>query len=162
MLGIPFEVIPCPQDCGKECGAALERCPIYPNLPEEYQEICKENLHLLQYLKCLPEDGFGIPAFYKKITRSLKGTKDPNLIYEVGGGVFVHVLANPEDIRDYYIAIEPSLVDAQDDTLDEIEIRLADYVEELEGVEDASKRLEIIMDIVDRIVTVTGKIHVSD
>jgi flagellar protein FlaI len=157
MLGLPFEVIPCPQDCGKECGASLDRCPLYPKLPEEYKEICQENLHLLQYLKCLPEDGFGIPAYYEKITRSLKGTKDPNLIYNIGGGVFVHVLANPEDIRDFYIAIEPSLVDAQDDTLDEIEMRLADYVEELEGIEDSSKRLEIIMNIVDRIVTVSGK-----
>ena len=44
----------------------------------------------------------------------------------MGGGVFVHVLANLEDVRDNYIAVEPSLVDAQDSTLDEIELRLAD------------------------------------
>ena len=157
MLGIPFEVKPCPQECGNECGANLDKCPFYPKLSAEYQEICQENLHLLQYLKCLPEDGFGIPDYYEKITRSLKGIKDPNLIYQVGGSVFVHVLANLEDIRDYYIAIEPSLVDAQDSTLDDIEMRLADYVEELEGIDDASKRLEIIMDIVDRLVVVSGK-----
>jgi len=154
MLGLPFEVVPCAQDCGKECGANLEKCPVYPKLPAEYQELCVENLHLLQYLKCLPEDGFGIPVYYEKVTRSLKGTKDPNLIYNVGGGIFVHILANPEDIRDYYIAIEPSLVDAQDDTLDDIEMRLADYVEELEGIEDASQRLKVIMNIVDRIVVI--------
>jgi flagellar protein FlaI len=162
MLGLPFEVAPCPQDCGKECGVALDRCPVYPKLPDELKELCNENLHLLQYLKCLPEDGFGIPTYYEKITRSLKGTKDPNLIYSVGGGVFVHILANPEDIRDYYIAIEPSLVDAQDDNLDDIEMRLADFVEELEGIEDASQRLKIIMDIVDRIVVVGSAAKASN
>jgi flagellar protein FlaI len=156
LIRLPFEIKPCPQDCGKECGVSLDKCPTYTKLPAELQEVCKENLHLLQYLHNLPADGFGIPQYYEKITRSLKGTKDPNLIYQVGGGVFIHVLANPEDVRDYYIAIEPSLVDAQDDTLDEIELRLADFVEELEGIEDSSKRLEIIMGIVDRLVSIRG------
>jgi flagellar protein FlaI len=157
VLLAPFEIKPCPQDCGKECGMSLDKCPIYAKLPPEFQEVCKENLHLLQYLRCLPEDGFGIPTYYEKITRSLKGTKDPNLIYQVGGGVFVHVLANPDDIRDYYIAVEPSLVDAQESILDEIELRLADFVEELEGIDEAKKRFEIIMGIVDRLVDVSGK-----
>jgi flagellar protein FlaI len=158
MLRLPFEIKPCPQECGTECGANLDRCPVYPKLSPEFQEVCKENPHLLQYLHMLPDDKMGIPEYYEKVTRSLKGTKDPNLIYNVGGGVFVHVLANPEDVRDYYVAVEPSLIDAQDTTLDDIELRLADYVNELEGVADSSKRLEIIMDIVDRIVVITSNI----
>jgi len=157
MLRLPFEIKACPGECGKECGAALEKCPIFAKLPPEFQEVCKENPHLLQYLRMLPEDKIGIPDYYEKVTRALKGTKDPNLIYNVGGGVFVHILANPEDVRDYYVAVEPSLVDAQDSTLDEIELKLADYVEELEGVDDSAKRLEIIMGIVDRIVSVSGQ-----
>ena len=154
MLKLPFEIKPCPQECGKECGVSLDKCPIYPKLPAKLQEVCKENPHLLQYLHALPLDKIGIPEYYEKVNRSLKGKKDPNLIYKVGGGVFIHVLANHEDIRDHYIAIEPSLVDAQDNALDEIELRLADYVEELEGITDSSKRLEVIMGIVDRLVVV--------
>jgi len=157
MLRLPFEIKACPGECGKECGSAVEKCPIYSKLPAEFQEVCKENPHLLQYLRMLPEDKIGIPQYYEKVTRALKGTKDPNLLYSVGGGVFVHVLANMDDIRDYYIAVEPSMIDAQDSTLDEIELKLADYVEELEGVVDSGKRLEIIMDIVDRVVTVSGR-----
>ncbi len=151
---LPFELEQCPQECGKECGTATERCPVFSKLSEELQEVCKENPHLLQYLHCIPENGNGLPAYYEKVTRSLKGTKDPNLIYKVGDGVFVHICANLNDIRDYYIAIEPSLVDAQNENLDEIELRLADYVEELEGIEDPKKRLEIIMNIVDRVVNI--------
>jgi flagellar protein FlaI len=160
MLHLPFEIKACPQDCGKECGANLEKCPIFPKLPADFQEVCKENPHLLQYLHMLPLDKISIPTYYDKVTRKLKGTKDPNLIYRVSGGVFIHVLANPEDIRDYYIAVEPSIIDAQDSTLDEIEAHLADYVEELEGVAESSKRLEIIMGIVEKIVSIDDhKIH---
>ncbi|MFH1646262.1 MAG: type II/IV secretion system ATPase subunit, partial [Chloroflexota bacterium] len=156
MLGLPFEIKPCPGDCGKECGTYLEKCPVFSKLPPEFQEVCKQHPHLLQYVRILPTDKVGIPQYYEKVTRKLKGTKDPNLIYNVGGGVFIHVLANLNDIRDYYIAVEPSLIDAQEKNLDDIELRLAEYVEELEGVADSSKRLEIIMGIVDRIVSVSG------
>jgi flagellar protein FlaI len=154
MLHLPFEIKNCPQDCGMQCGANLEKCPIFPQLPADFQEVCKQNLHLLQYLHMLPSDKIAIPKYYEKVTRSLKGTKDPNIIYKVSGGVFIHVLANLEDIRDYYIAVEPSIIDAQNNTLDDIELRLVDYVEDLEGVADSSKRLEIIMGIVEKIVSI--------
>jgi archaeal flagellar protein FlaI len=156
MLKLPFEIKPCPGECGQECGAAMEKCPIYPELPPEFQKACKESPHLLQYLRMLPIDKIGIPQYFEKVTRAQKGNKNPNLIYRVGGGVFVHIMANHEDIRNNYIAVEPSLINAQDATLDEIEQRLADHVEELEGVDDSSKRFGIIMDIVDRLVTVNG------
>ena len=156
MIHLPFETEPCPQDCGGVCGTKLEKCPVLSKLPADFQEVCKNNLHLLQYLHMLPLDKMEIPTFYEKITRKLKGTKNPNLIYDINGGVFIHIMANPEDIRDYYIAVEPSIIDPQGSTLDEIELRLADYVDELEGVADSAKRLEIIMEIVDRIVTING------
>jgi flagellar protein FlaI len=156
MLKLPFEIKPCPGECGKECGTAVEKCPIFSKLPPDFQEACKESPHLLQYLLMLPIDKIGIPQYFEKVTRAQKGNKNPNLIYKVGGGVFVHIMANHEDIRNNYIAVEPSLINAQDDTLDEIELRLADHVEELEGVDDASRRFEIIMNIVDRLVTVDG------
>jgi len=159
MLHLPFEIKNCPQDCGAQCGANLEKCPIFPQLPADFQEVCKQNLHLLQYLHMLPSDKIAIPKYYEKVTRSLKGTKDPNIIYQVSGGVFIHVLANLEDIRDYYIAVEPSIIDAQNNTLDDIELRLVDYVEDLEGVADSSKRLEIIMGIVEKIVSIDD--HIS-
>ena len=134
MLHLPFEMKPCPGDCGSPCGVAMDRCPVYPKIPPEFQKACQENPHLLQYVRMLPLDKTGMPAYYLKVTRSLKGTKDPNLIYPVGMGVFVHILANKEDIRDYYVAVEPSLLDHQTDTLEKLELRLADCVEELEGI----------------------------
>jgi len=103
-----------------------------------------------------------IPQYLEKVSRKQKGIKNPNLIYNIGHGVYVHILANPEDIRDFYIAVEPSIVDPQAKTLDEIEQHLADYVEELEGVEDPTKRLEVIMKIVDRIVIIDNTIKMAE
>jgi flagellar protein FlaI len=157
MLHLPFEIKPCPQKCGKVCGKNLEKCPVFPKLSPEFQEVCRENLHLLQYLLMLPLDKMEIPIYYEKITRKLTGTKDPNIIYKVGGGVFVHVMSNPEDIRDYYISIEPSIIDAQNLLLDEIEFQLAEHVEELEGITEPSKRIQIIMEIVDKIVYIDNQ-----
>ncbi len=157
-LQLPFEIAPCPGDCGKECGTATHLCPIFDQLEPDLQQVCQAYPHLLQYLRMLPEHGVGIPEYYAKISRALKEIKDPNLIYPVGGGVFIHILANPADIRDYYLAIEPSFIDSETELLDRIENRLADFVEELEGVEEAGKRFEIIMGIVDRVITITADV----
>jgi flagellar protein FlaI len=157
MYRLPFDMKACSQECGKLCGIALDKCPIYPKLPPEFQEVCKQNLHLLQYIHMLPLDKMGIPTYLEKVSRKQKGIKDPNLIYKVGSGVFIHILANHDDIRDFYIAIEPSIIDPQSKTLEEIENHLADYVDELEGVADSAKRLEVIMQIVDRIVAIDNE-----
>ena len=157
MIDLPFELKPCPRECGKECGEKLDSCPTYQKLPDPLKEQCQNNLHLLQYLQAVVAADLSIPEFYEKITRSLKGTKNPNLLYPAGDDVFVHILANMEDVRDHYIAVEPSLADGQDNFLDDIEQRLADYVEELEGITDPTKRLEVVMKIVDKIVVVRKK-----
>ncbi len=107
MFRLPFELKQCPQDCGKECGVSLTDCPTYQKLPESLQEKCKENLHLLQYLHGFPMDEFGIPEYYEKLNRSLKGKKDPNLIYPVDSETFIHIMPNPADVRDHYIPVEP-------------------------------------------------------
>ncbi|MDD5127422.1 MAG: type II/IV secretion system ATPase subunit [Dehalococcoidales bacterium] len=154
MIQLPFEFKSCPQECGKVCGTDVDRCPTYKKLPPPLQEVCKKSPHLLNYLHAFPMDNLGIPEYYAKVGRNLKGKKNPNLIYPAGTDVFIHILANPEDVRDHYIAVEPSLTDAQDSFLDEIEGRLADYVEELEGITDPAKRLEVVMSIVDKVVVV--------
>jgi flagellar protein FlaI len=105
----------------------------------------------------LPVKEIGLPEYYEKLDRSMKGIKNPNLLYPVEAKTFIHILANREDIRDHYIPVEPSLPMENMGTgqlLDEIEDRIADYVDELEGIENAEKRLEAILRIVDKVVTV--------
>lgn len=79
MLKLPFEIKPCSGDCGKECGAALEKCPIFPDLPADFQAACRESPHLLQYLRMLPPDKIALPQYFEKVTRAQKGNKNPNI-----------------------------------------------------------------------------------
>ncbi len=65
----------------------------------------------------------------------------------------MHILANPQDIRDHYIPVEPSLYAPMDDKIKEIEERLADHVGELEEIEP-SKRFEVIAKLIDRVVLI--------
>ncbi|MDD4858704.1 MAG: type II/IV secretion system ATPase subunit [Dehalococcoidales bacterium] len=154
MLKLPFEFKSCTQECGKICGTEVEHCSTYQKLPPPIQEVCKKSPHLLNYLHAFPIDKLGMPEYFAKVGRSLKGKKNPNLIYPAGSDVFIHILSNPEDVRDHYVPIEPSLADGQEDFLDQIEARLADYVEDLEGITEAAKRLEVVMQIVDKVVNV--------
>ncbi len=156
MLNGPFELKPCPQSCGHECGANLPDCPTYRTLPGEFQTKCGENLHLLRYMHALPLEEIGMPNYHATLSRGMKGTKNINLIYPTSGETFVHILANPEDIRDYYIPVEPSVAEDLDGKLDEIETGVADSVEELEGIRDEGERVEAILDLMDRMVTVGG------
>ena len=61
MIKLPFELKPCPKECGAECGARIDKCPTYQQLPAPLKEVCQVNLHLLQYLHSTLEAGFGIP-----------------------------------------------------------------------------------------------------
>ncbi len=154
MPTLPFEFKLCSQKCKKECGANLARCPTYGKLPKLLQEKCRENLHLLQYLQSFPLEKFGVPEYYEKLERSMKSIKNPNLVYPVAQNVFIHILGNPEDIRNFYIPIEPSLFGQMNGLLERIEELLTEFVDELEDIHDDNERLEVILAIVDRLVHV--------
>jgi len=157
LFRLPFEPRLCPGNCLKTCGVPMNRCPVFPALPAALKAACQGNLHLLQYLHMLPVKKVGLPDLYEKLDRSLKGMKDPNLLYPVDKNTFIHILANHEDIRDHYIPVEPSLpteILGTGDLLDQIEDRIADYVEDLEGLKGPKQRLEAILKIVDKVVTV--------
>jgi flagellar protein FlaI len=160
MSGIPFKLTECAQECGAECGTRLTSCPVYGQLPPELQEQCQVKTHLLLYLHSVPLEELGMPQFFTKLNRGLKSLKNRNLIYMVDDEIFIHILANPEDIRDYYIPIEPCLFGSVESLMDKVEKRLVNFVEELATVEDNVSRLKVILDIVDRLVVVddgTGK-----
>jgi archaeal flagellar protein FlaI len=152
---LPFKFKPENRECGKACGSNLEACPTFQKLPENLKTKCKENLHLLQYLHRLPDEA-GTPEFLEKLVKGKTGTTARNLIYEAGGGIFVHILNNSNDIRDHYIPIEPCLLEPVDEKLLKVEERLADFVDELEGIDDDKKRIEIILGITEKLVEINN------
>lgn len=134
---------------GDNCSGDLESCALYRMLPVNAKEYCKNSPHLLEYLHIFPVDEFGIPLFFSELKRDLKSMKEPNLIYPAKDGLFVHIFYDPNDVRAYYIPIEPSFLHNISDLMAAVEVKLVDLLDALEedpvSDEDRTRVLQELM-----------------
>jgi archaeal flagellar protein FlaI len=142
MDALPFNPLPAPVN-GKR-----SREEVRSRFSLEVQEFVgrEENSHILDYICRLPPEQIEIPEFPLKISRAMKGIKHPNLIYPIGKGLAVHIYPDKEDIRNYYIPIEPCLFQNLDSTLEAVEKLLIDVIHDedvdTKDVEEKKKLLE--------------------
>jgi flagellar protein FlaI len=130
-------------------------CPVFRLLPLPLQEESRDKGHLLEYLHALPVADVGIPDYYPKLDRSMSDWKNPNLIYPVKDGLYIHVYPDETDIRDYYIAIEPGMLLDSEELIEEVEEHLVDYVAELDDTDGQEiDRTKTLMKILDKICLV--------
>jgi flagellar protein FlaI len=101
--------------------------------------------HLLAYLTRLDVDTIGAPDFYAEASRKIANAPDKNLIYGVGNGFFVHILSDPDDARDSYIAINPAMAADLSDVAPRMERILLDYVDELEATETDEEKKAVLL-----------------
>ena len=150
---LPFEVKE-----GHSHQGGVTNCPVFKMLPAPLQQESEANGFLLDYIHLLPVDEVGIPEYYTQLDRNLGDKKSPNLIYPVGNGLYVHIYPDPNDSRDYYIAIEPGMLNDNRALVDELEDHLVDYVEELEDSDGAPlDRGRILRSILNKVVVVVVK-----
>ncbi len=71
--------------------------------------LIQKNTHLKKYLSDIKKKKFEDPVFYFKLSRELKETKNPNLIYPTIGLVFIHIYKQEGSDFINYHAIEPDL-----------------------------------------------------
>jgi len=120
-------------------------------LPSDFRDQTEQFRHLGAYVSKLPIDDIGIPEYLGFVSRGSDTQKKRNLLYPVGGGVFIHVVHDPEDTRDYYLAVEPSLAPGVEEIVNDIDVQLMDYIDELRSAEGAEGRLDVILRAVDEI-----------
>jgi flagellar protein FlaI len=106
----------------------LKTCNLYKLLPPEMKHEVEINLHLLEYLHILPIDTMGIPRYVSKLESKHGDKEDANLIYKVNDQIYVHIYPNKNDIRDFYIPIEPILLTGVGSRIKEMEIKLVDHL----------------------------------
>ncbi len=134
MFKLPFEIKPCPQDCGKVCGEALDKCPVFPSFRPNFRKSARKTCTFSSTCTCFRWIKSGFRSISKKLRGSRRATKTPILFIKSATG-FSSMFWLTLKISETTISpSNPALSIAQDNTLDEIEERLADYVEELEGV----------------------------
>jgi len=139
----------------QECLLNVETCALYRMLPANAKEFAQKFPHLLEYLHIFPVDEFGIPLFFSELKRDIKGIKDPNLIYAAKPPIFVHIFFDPNDVRNFYIPIEPSFMHNVKAFLPAIEIKLVDLLDSLdEDPETAEQRAIVLKRLLQEIIHV--------
>jgi flagellar protein FlaI len=152
MTNLPFSG----EGTSHQHGAGAEQCSLHGLLPPALQERTAEAPHLLEYLHKVPIAEVGVPEYYPELNRKLGDLKQPNLIYPVGDGLFVHIFPDQSDARDYYISIEPSSVGDLESILEQLERRLMDYVDALERAETPEDKAEVLRRAVRENTAVTS------
>ncbi|MHC1610530.1 MAG: type II/IV secretion system ATPase subunit [Candidatus Methanospirareceae archaeon] len=129
----------------------LTRCGLYQLLPPEGKRHVEESRHVLQYLHMLPIDTIGTPKFYPRLTRRMRAIKHPNLIYPVNQEISVHICPDKEDVRDYYIPIEPVVFNNFDDLIAEVEEKISVLVDKYEEPKSAEEKKFILEQCIDAV-----------
>ena len=146
-MGLPFTI---------EAGARGEvcrgsQCAVRSLLPDELQERAEAAPHLMEYLHLMPIKDIGVPDYYEKLDRKLGNLDYRNLIYRIDEELFIHIYPDPADARDYYVAIEPAMLENVQPLLGAIERDLLNYVEELEAAETEEEKEQVLFRAVDEL-----------
>ena len=150
IVELPFEV-----DTSNEGHDAedLFSCTLYKMLPEQMQSISREFVYLLEYLHGLPIQDIGIPEYHTTLNRSMTDAGKINLIYPIEGGLFIHLLDDPQGGRGYYISVEPRFSSGLDEAAikRKVDVQLLDYAMEFEGADTVEEQRQVLEDILDRL-----------
>ena len=125
-------------------------------LPDDLQEKSRERPHLWGYLHDLNVEDVGVPDFTVALGNEHKEIDRPNLVYEAGKGIFIHIMPDDSDARDFYIPIEPNRVPNLNVKLTEVDSRLVDFVSDLHDADDPEKRAKVLVSLVDEICEVSS------
>ena len=129
---LPFNVV---DASDHECDR--ESCELVQQLPTALKEAAFEYSFLLRYLHTLPIAEIGLPIYHEELEKSDGDEESPNFIYKANTGeIFFHTYPDPEGIRDWLIAIEPSVEHPQFPAImADIEEAMIEYTAELESAE---------------------------
>lgn len=133
----------------------IESSALYKMLPANAKEYVKASPHLLEYLHVFPVNTYGIPLFLSELKKDLRTLTTPNLIYPVNETTFVHILPDPDDVRNFYIPIEPSFLHSVSSLLPCVESKLIDLIDGLETDPTTDKeRAEVIKNMLASIAVI--------
>ena len=148
-ITLPYKV----EENAEAHGGDPYNCALFKMLPEPMQEETREYLYLLEYLHAIPIKELGIPEFYPKLSKGLGDKERINLIYPVEGGLFIHVIDDPDGGRKFYIAIEPKFAENRDEEklVRKVEMEMLNYAMEFEGADTEQQKREVLEGILERI-----------
>ena len=131
-------------------------CPLFGMLDAGLQEQSREQPHLWNYIHDLPINEVGVPQYAPELGSEHKDITKPNIVYPAGKDIFIHIMNDVNDARDFYNAIEPNRVPGIDNLASRVDNRLVDHVEELKTGETAEEKMEVLLGVIDQIVEISS------
>ena len=141
----------------------LKTCNLYKLLPPEMKKEVEKNLHLLEYLHILPIDTTGIPRYIPTLESKHGDLESPNLIYKTSDQTYVHIYPNKNDVRNFYIPIEPILLTGVGSLIKQLEIKLVDYLTGIEfDPEDVAEKERILRESLADICVIGAQTKINN
>jgi flagellar protein FlaI len=155
-LNLPFEVQKVPEGHDHK---NLENCELYRSLSEEVKAEVHKNPFLLDYLHMIPSDM--TPTIVPKLDRKTGELKAPNIIYPVSDCIYIHIFPDANDVRNFYIPVEPQFINNVKRHMPTVEERLVDMVADFDP-QTLEEREKILKDCIAGICTPDGKHREKD
>lgn len=130
------------------------RCPVEGLLAQVAEKDGRATQHLHEYLHTLPLGKVGVPTYYPQLARELADLRHRNLIYPVGHDLFVHILEDPEDARDYYVMIEPAFDADLGSLVSQVEQAIVNRVDVLASLKSSDERANALLNLVEEVCVV--------
>jgi flagellar protein FlaI len=138
--------------------ADFSRCDLYPRLSPPLQESVKSSPHLLAYLHMVPVSEVGIPEYYRGLSRKMSDIEKPNIIYPLRReGLFAHILFDPEEERNHYITIEPTLALSGESLVLRADVKLLDLHDKLGRIDPESDRAKQFLAYLEQVTSTEEK-----
>ncbi len=134
-------------------GAGLLDSELYQKLSPPLKKVAEDNLHLLEYLHLVPISQVGVPQYYPELSRQLGDLKEPNLIYPIGNGIFIHIMVDFQDSRNHYIQVEPTTTMNIDSLMLEVERRCIEHGDQLAEFDIDGDRKGQLLAYIDQLTT---------
>lgn len=157
-VNLPFSVNQMPKDHDH---TDLNQCGLYRILPADAKAEVEKNPFLLDYFHMIPIDTVGIPKLYSKLDRKMGEIKSPNLIYPVSDDIYVHIYPDVNDVRNFYIPVEPHFIYDIKKHMAVTEERLIDLVAGY-NPKSAEERKQILLECMKKICVADPKAKMLD
>ena len=115
----------------------------------EINDVIRFNPHLVSYITQL-DNGAPMPEYFEEITRELGDLDDPNLLYNVGDAVFIHIYPGPK--RTMYHPVEPELTPEVISGMDYVMKRLTILIGPKMGPKDADEHAKMSDELLKRVL----------
>jgi len=130
-------------------------CEVYNALEGEFKKAVEKNVHLLVYLhKWMKRSRLGLPEYVVQLSRKLGKLRKVNLIYPVGDPIFIHIYRLFDSEVKKYHPIEPSLPIEKKHILQEVEDKIAIYIDEEWEVDTDEKRIVALEKLLQMVISI--------